>query len=498
MFVTVILFVVILIISFVYLKGQCNQKYWNNLGVHFYDESKAGGPFWDFIVGNKALFQTFSEIYNTCESVPAVGLGSFFDKALYVKDPINVQHITQIDFNSFYDRGISICEDDLLADNVLFNNGPKWKLFRKKLTPLFTSAKLKNMYYIIDKSAQDFVEFLKLNPDRLKGDAHSIYDTITHFNSAAISASVFGIGTKSTFESPFREMVVKAIKPTVALNLKFAIGAISDKLYKALNLKLFDKHESFFIGAMKKVISNRKDEEVNRHDFADLCVKLQKEGTMIDAEHNLSIEPTDEVLAAQAFFFFIAGIEPCTASMFSTMMEIGRRPEILKRVHEEVDATFKKYNNQLTFDAVSEIEYLDRVLSESMRMYPPLGFLSRKCVQDTILPVGNIPVKRGMKVYFPVYDFHYDPKYHNNPQVFDPDRFLKEEEMNDLTYLPFGRGSRVCIGARYARLQILSGLMHFLRHYTLKTYEHEGGIQFERSPMQVRLKNLSIEFIPRS
>ncbi|CAB3256126.1 unnamed protein product [Arctia plantaginis] len=395
-------------------------------------------------------------------------------------------------------RGVPICDDDLLADNILFNNGAKWKLLRKKLTPLFTSAKLRNMYYIIDKSAQDFVEFLKLNPDKLKGEAHSIYDTITHFNSAAISASVFGIETKSTFESPFREMIVKAIKPSLDLNLKFAIGAISEKLYKVLNLKLFNKHESFFIGAMKKVIKNRKEEEIIRHDFADLCVKLQKEGTMVDLDNNLSIEPTDEVLAAEAFFFFIAGIEPCTASMFSTMMEMGRHPEILKRVHEEVDAVFEKYNYQLTFDAIAEMDYLDRVLSESLRMYPPLGLLSRKCMRDTVLPVGNVPVKKGVKVYFPVYDFHYDPKYHPNPEVFDPDRFLKEEEINDLTYLPFGRGNRICIGARYARLQVLSGLMHFLRHYTVKTHELEGGIQYERSPMLVRPKNILIEFIPRS
>lgn len=61
---------------------------------------------------------------------------------------------------------------------------------------------------------------------------------------------------------------------------------------------------------MKRVIRQREKENVKRHDFADLCVNLQKNGTMHDPDTGLTLEPTDEVLAAQAFFFFLAGVEP--------------------------------------------------------------------------------------------------------------------------------------------------------------------------------------------
>lgn len=498
MLLTVISIVIICILLAIYCRGKYNQNYWTTRGVVFYERHKTGGPLWEFIIGKKSLFEIFRGMYKEYDYVPVVGFGSFVEQALYIRDPVNIHHITQVDFHSFYHRGIPTNDVDKLANSIVFLNGPKWKLLRYKMTPLFTSAKLKNMYYIIDKSAQDFVEYLKQNPDKLKGDAHETHDTISRFCTAAVSAAVFGIGTRSTFDLPFRNMVKKAISPTIWFNLKFAIGGVSDKLFKLLGLKFFGEHEEFFIKTIKQVIRQREEDGVPRHDFADMCVKLKKEGTMRDPDTGITLEFTDEVLAAQAFFFFLAGVDPSAAAMFVTLMELGRHSDVRKRAHEEVDAVFVKYDNKLTYDAVSEAEYLDRVLSESMRMYPPLGFLSRQCMKDTVLPNGNIPVEKGVKVFLPIYDLHHDPKYFPNPEVFDPDRFLKEGEINSMTYAPFGKGNRYCIGARYARLQLLSGLMHFLRHYTVKTSVHNGGIEYMKEPVQVRLKNVDLEFIPRN
>lgn len=495
MLLTVIFTCAIFILTIAYFKGKYNQYYWRKRGVVFYDKHKKGGPFWQFITNDKALFQIFNDIYYKYEKAPAVGLGSFVDQALYVKDPTNIQHIMQVDFNSFSHRGLPFYEGDILANNILMIHGPKWKLIRQKLTPLFTTTKLKNMFYIIDKSAQDFIEFLKVNPEKLNGDT---LDTLSQFCSAAISASVFGIGTKSTFDSPFREMAKKALVPNFWTNLNFAISGISDTLFKTLKLKLFSVEEDFFIGAIKQVIREREKDDVRRHDFVDMCINLQKNGPMEDNETGFKLEPTDELMAAQAFFFFLAGIEPTAAGMFGTLMELGRHPDVLKRVHKEVDAIFVKYNGELTYDAITEMKYLDNVLNESLRLYPPIGNLFRQCVQDSVLPVGNVPVEKGVKTYIPIYEIHHDPKYFHDPETFDPERFVRKGEINDMTYMPFGKGKRYCIGDRYARVQILTGIVHLLKHYTLQTYVYKGGIQFNKEQVQVRLKNFNVKFIPRN
>lgn len=494
MIVTMILVGALFVLTYAYFRGKYNQNYWKKRGVAFYEKHKSGGPFWEYAIGNTSVTEILRNIYDDNINEPAVGLGSFFNKALFVKDLTNLQHIYQSDFQSFYHRGFPIMENDLLANNILFLDGPKWKLVRQKFTPLFTVSKLKNMHYIIDKSSQDFVTFLKQNPDKLRGDA---YDTISHFSSAAIAAAVFGINTKSTFDSPFRTMAKNAFSPTLTFNTKFVIGGLSDELYKALGLRLFADHEQFFINALKQVIRQREREGVKRHDFVDMCVKLQKEGTMVDPETGLTLEPSDELLAAQAFFFFIAGVDTSSGAMFATIMELGRHPHILQRVHEEVDAIFEKYNDQLNYDAIQEVDYLAKVYNECLRLHTPIGLLTRQCMKDTVLPVGNIPVDKGVKILLPIFSLHHDPRYFPNPEVFDPDRFSRGREINEMAYIPFGKGNRYCIGARFAKLQAFTGLLHLLRHYTPKTHVGHGGIRYKREQTQVKLENVDVEFISR-
>lgn len=493
---TVILAGVIIVLALAYLKGKYNQYYWKKRGVTFYDKHRTGGPLWQFTTENKSFFQILSEIYWSYEKEPVVGLGSFWDLGLYVKDPTNIQHITQGDFQAFNHRGIAFTDEDILAHNVLMLHGPKWKLIRQKLSPLFTNAKLRNMFYIIDESAKDFVEFLRVKPERLTGDT---LEHLNQFCSAAISAAVFGIGTKSIFDSPFRQIAREALVPTFWTNIKFALSGISETLFKALKLKLFQtQQEDFFIGAIKQVIRQREKENVKRHDFADMCVELQNNGTMVDPDTGLRLEPTDELLAAQAFFFFLAGIDPTAAGIFGALMEMGRHPEVLKRVLDDVDALFEKYNDQLTYDSIYEMKYLDNVLNESLRLHPPIAFITRQCMQDSVLPVGQVPVEKGVRIFSPIFELHHDPKYFPEPEKFDPERFTRKGEVSDATYMPFGKGNRYCIGARYVRVQILTVIVHLLRHYTVQTYVKKGGIQYKKEQFQVGLKNVTVEFIPRS
>ncbi|CAH0698705.1 unnamed protein product [Spodoptera exigua] len=493
---SVLLGIVVVILTLaIYLKGIYNQYYWKKRGVAFYDKHKTGGPLWQFAIEDRSFFQILSDIYWKYEKEPAVGLGSFHDLGLYVKDTTNMQYIAQVDFHSFNNRGIAFTEEDVLAHNVLMLNGPKWKLVRQKVTPIFTTAKLKNMFYIIDKSAQDFIEYLRENPDKLKGD---LFDTLGNYCNAAIAAAVFGIHTRSTFDSPFRTMAKEVLTPTFFTNLKFAISGVSESLFKFLKLKLFKtEKEKFFIDAMKQVIRQREKEKVKRHDFIDICVELQKNGTMVDPDNGYALEPTDELMAAQAYLFFLAGTDPTIAGIFGTLMELGRHPEILKKAHEDVDRVFEKYNGQLTYDAVGEVKYLYNVLSEVLRVHPPIAFVMRKCVQDSVLPVGNIPVEKGVKIFLPIFDLHHDPNYFPEPEKFDPDRFVREGEINDTTYVPFGKGGRYCVGARYAKIQIMTGLIHILRHYTVRSFVRKGGVQYNKEQFQVRLRNCDVELVPR-
>ncbi|XP_038210418.1 cytochrome P450 6k1-like [Zerene cesonia] len=376
-------------------------------------------------------------------------------------------------------------------------NGNRWKLMRQTMSPLFTSSKLKSMYYIIDKSATDLVEHLKANRELLKGNA---FDTLSSFCSAAIGGAVFGVSTGSIFDSPFLDMARKSTQATLRSNLKVAVGNLSNQLFRLLDVKLFKDFEDFFIGAIKNIIRVREQEKTNRHDFADICVALKSAGNIVDKDTGLELKPTDELLAAQAFFFFIAGVEPTAQALYATLIELGKHPEHLEKVHQEIDEIFKTHNSHIDYDAVMGMKHLDMVVSEAIRLHPPIGLITRKCVKDTVLPVGNIKIEKGTRIMTSILGIHHDEKYYPEPMKFIPERFAPENrsKITDISYMPFGKGNRVCVGTRYALLQAKAGLVHLLRHFTVRTVIEDGGPKYVPQPVQLRLYNIDVEFIPRS
>nr|XP_032516872.1 cytochrome P450 6k1-like [Danaus plexippus plexippus] len=143
--------------------------------------------------------------------------------------------------------------------------------------------------------------------------------------------------------------------------------------------------------------------------------------------------------------------------------------------------------------------YLDMAIKEAMRLHPSIATLSRRCVQNTVLPNGNIVVEKDTKIFIPVYELHHDEKYFPDPEAYKPERFSRENkhEIIEFTYLPFGKGNRTCIGMQYAHMQIKTGLVHMLRHFTVHTDIHQGKQKYLKHLIQLRLDHNDINFLTR-
>lgn len=86
--------------------------------------------------------------------------------------------------------------------------------------------------------------------------------------------------------------------------------------------------------------------------------------------------------------------------------------------------------------------------TESLRKYPPVPFLARKCVKDYKLVEFSTTIKKGYRVGIPIIGIHNDPEYYPEPEKFDPERFSEKNKQNRHPYafIPFGEGPRICIG----------------------------------------------------
>nr|CAD7394319.1 unnamed protein product [Timema cristinae] len=104
---------------------------------------------------------------------------------------------------------------------------------------------------------------------------------------------------------------------------------------------------------------------------------------------------------------------------------------------------------------------------ETLRKHPPVGNIDRTCTKAYTIPGTKVHLEKGTKVKIPVYALHYDPKYYPDPHKFEPERFNEENKRkrHTYTYLPFGEGPRMCIGMRFAMMQIKVGLAVLLLNY---------------------------------
>lgn len=440
----VLLFLCLALIAILKYNGR-NRDYWKKRGVNIQIE----GTNWKFLLGNCSLSEIYKKIYEEHPTEESVGIFQGSNPALILKNLENIHFVLAGDFLNFYSRGLLTNPEDTLADNVLFmENYPRWKLVRQKLSPVFTSLRLRNMFYIVERCARDFAQLMEENVKFREKPFNALYT----FTTSAIGASVFGIDTaRNTMNSPFMDMAWKSLEPTFRANFRFFLSNTFPSLFKMFKMKAFGEHEDFFINVVKTMLADRRNATKKHYDFIEICLELQNAGTMKDPSTGYELEPTDEILAAQAFFFFVAGADTSANTMHFTLLELSNNPEILKKVHEEVDKVFDDCDETLTYGDVENLRYLDMVLSEAMRKYPPVGVMQRRCTNNTTLPVGKVPIEKDNLMVVPIFAIHRDPKYFPNPELFDPERFSPENisKIKNYSYMPFGEGGRICLGGYF-------------------------------------------------
>lgn len=145
-------------------------------------------------------------------------------------------------------------------------------------------------------------------------------------------------------------------------------------------------------------------------------------------------------------------------------------PEVQARLYQEVKEAAAD-DPSLSYNTVMKLPYLDAVLSETLRMYPPAMSINREAMTDYHIPEYNVTVEKGHGVVIPIRAMHYCPEYFPEPERFRPDRFLpenREREVIPYTYLPFGGGPRNCVGMRFALAEAKLGLAEMVSRFEFK------------------------------
>lgn len=200
----------------------------------------------------------------------------------------------------------------------------------------------------------------------------------------------------------------------------------------------------------------------------------------------LQTEWEDDDLTAQCLIFFLAGFDTSSTLMCYMAHELAVNPDIQKKLIQEVDDVTRELNGApLTYEAIQKMKYLDMVVSESLRKWPPAIFMDRYCTKPYSLENSNggkIQLNVGDGIWIPCVAIQNDPAYFPNPEKFDPERFSDEnkKKIQPFTYFPFGAGPRNCIGSRFALMECKA-----IFYYILSSCSIEFG---QKSVETIKLK----------
>lgn len=168
---------------------------------------------------------------------------------------------------------------------------------------------------------------------------------------------------------------------------------------------------------------------------------------------------TDAQLRDEVMTMFVAGHETTANAMCWVLHLVATHPEVAERLHGEIDAA----GDALATGSVAAFPYTRRVIEESLRLFPTIWSVGRRCVEDDEL--GGFHIRAGTTLLIPIFHFHWSERWWDEPRKFDPDRFLPERRPSPEVYFPFGAGPRSCIGNQFALQELVIMTAVFLKKF---------------------------------
>ncbi|XP_076416425.1 cytochrome P450 3A11-like isoform X5 [Peromyscus maniculatus bairdii] len=364
----------------------------------------------------------------------------------------------------------------------------EWKRIRALLSPAFTSGKLKEMFPIVEQYGDILVKYLRREAE--KGKPIPMKENRVKSKSQRCSFAYSKVQKEhyvmTQCEQDHREN---------GFWWRLVLFPFLTPIYEKLNVSIFPKDAiAFFKNFMDRMKENRLDsKQKHRVDFHQLMMNAHNNCKDKESHKALS----DMEITAQSIIFILGGYESTSSTISFALYLLATHPDIQKTLQEEIDGALPNKESP-TYDKVMEMEYLDMVLSETLRLYPNANRIYRACKQD--VEIDGVFILKGFLVMVPIYALHHDPEYWPEPEEFRPERFSKENKgnINPYVYLPFGNGPRNCIGMRFALMNLKLALTKVLQNFSFQPCkETQIPMKLNKKLLLQPAKPIVLKVIPR-
>ncbi len=318
------------------------------------------------------------------------------------------------------------------SDGLLLTEGDQWRRQRRLIQSAFTPARIESHRDAIVAEAQRTVQQWE------DGERLDLNEEMSALTLRILTRSLFDLDIEG------RGDVVRRAAETLngranAQNLSAFLPAwvptpTNRRLHRAMGAL-----ESL----LEELIETRRDDSANRNDLLSL---------LLAAEADDGATLSEREIRDQLITFLFAGHETTALALTYALHAIGHNPAVGQRLREEIAAVTG--GDPPGLSELPELSYTDRVLTETLRLYPPAYALFREATED--VAVGGYRVPEGSKLTLPQIHVHRDERFYDDPETFRPERWTDafEATLPEYAYFPFGGGPRHCIGMRFAKMEL--------------------------------------------
>ncbi len=347
---------------------------------------------------------------------------------------VNVSHRQNYDKRGSYDAVRSY----LTGEGLVASTGELWRRQRKLMAPFYTP-----------KGVQAYAELMIRDGERLvsrwqtlasQGTEVEIAEEMTTITASIILKAMFSTETMESIHQ--MKDAVEAMITFVSAQLA---GVGLPAWLPTAKRRRYDAARQLVHRSISTLIAKRRSiDEAQWPD--DLLSRLMKAR---DDETGQAM--SESLLRDESITTFFAGHETTARTMTFAWYALATNPQVTQRLHEELDRVLG--GRLPTADGLRQLPYTLQVIKEVLRLYPAAPFYVRDALAADQL--GGFDVPAGAAVMVSPYYTHRHPQFWNRPEVFDPDRWTREQESSrhGYAYHPFAAGPRICIGNNFSLLE---------------------------------------------
>ncbi|KAL4718183.1 hypothetical protein ACJJTC_016670, partial [Scirpophaga incertulas] len=351
------------------------------------------------------------ELYDQFKS-PYVGIWLFWRPALVVNSLEISRRILVKDFDAFRNRllGSGSGEVDPIGGLGIFTvQDPVWTSIRRKLTPVFTSAKLKSLQTLYSTKSKELVK--RIESDLANNVPIELRSLFADYTTDVIGISAFGINSDATLtgKSLMRNITKDFMTFTFIRGIAWSSIFFIPELVKVFRFSFYPKNTVIYLRKVFKEIVSQRGGYNGKTEVNDLLDALRKIKYDADMNHE---DMDEDLILAQAAIFLQAGFDTSAVVLTFATYELAHHPNAQQKVFNELKAAKEKNgNNDFNDTDLNELAYFKAVVKETLRKYPAMGWLDRISDRDYRID-DKLVIPAGTTVYVNGNGIHNDPEFY--------------------------------------------------------------------------------------